>query len=83
MEFRIQKSTEFRGILRNSAELSTLNFRGIPRNSELKSLPHKIPYSAEFQKVTSVDTLSSTYICGVNSIICHRTVICSIFYSYW
>jgi hypothetical protein len=23
---------------------------------ELKSLPHKIPYSAEFQKVTSVDT---------------------------
>jgi hypothetical protein len=33
---------------------------GISRNSaELKLLPHKIPYSAEFQKVTSVDTLAA------------------------
>src|SRR5450830_275673 len=52
-EFRIKKSTEFRGIPRK------LTIK-IPRNSaELKSLPSKIPSSAEFQKVTSVDTLLS------------------------
>jgi hypothetical protein len=50
--------TELPKIPRNYTELSTLNFCRIPRNSpELKSLPHKILYSAEFQKVTSVDTL--------------------------
>jgi hypothetical protein len=40
----------------------------IPRNSaEVKSLPHKDSYSAEFQKVTSVNTLhiSKENICEV------------------
>jgi hypothetical protein len=60
----LKYSTEFTQKL-----LKTKNIHGIPytkkhgisRNSaESKSLPHKIPYSAEFQKVTSVDTLGST-----------------------
>jgi hypothetical protein len=46
------------GIKRNSAEWITVKFCVMPRNSaKLNSYPHKIPYSAEFQKVTSVNTL--------------------------
>jgi hypothetical protein len=57
----------YRATFRNSAEdgiLSGSDFHSaefpiiFPRNSsEWRSLPHKIPSSAEFQKVTSVDTL--------------------------
>jgi hypothetical protein len=47
---------------RNNAEFRGIKHSELPRNSaELKSLPHKIPYSAEFQKVTSVDTLFPCY----------------------
>jgi hypothetical protein len=38
-QFRTRNSTEFRGIIQNSVEV--------------KPLPQKIPYSAEFQKVTN------------------------------
>jgi hypothetical protein len=50
MEFRTRNSMEFRGI---TTEL-LLNSEN---SAEVKSLPHKIPYSVEFQKVTSVNTL--------------------------
>jgi hypothetical protein len=47
MEFRIKKNTEFRGIIQNSAKLNS---------RKVKSLPQKIPYSTELQKVTSINT---------------------------
>jgi hypothetical protein len=54
-EFRTRKSTKFRGIM---TEFRAIKQRKIPWNSaEVKSLPNKITYSAEFQKVTSVNTL--------------------------
>jgi hypothetical protein len=57
-EFRIKKNTEF----------IEITVYGIPQNltlensAEVKSLPHNIPYSAEFQKVTSENTQTTSTI---------------------
>jgi hypothetical protein len=53
--------TELAKIPQNYTEFRVVKFRIVPRNSaEIKSLPHRIPYSAEFQKVTSVNIVMLT-----------------------
>jgi hypothetical protein len=56
LRFRIRNSVHEK--VRNSSEFRGIKLWKILQNSaEVKSLSHKIPYTAEFQKFTSVNTL--------------------------